>query len=319
MANPRQRRKMRSGTAKVKTSKQSIKNKHKVIVKGPQELADAWDKNYASLGLLHSSNPRQAGGLEPTSFTPFAISSATPQTVQDLEAALDAQIGSSDSETDSEQDGEGEEETKGKGREEKLRPGMARIVRDQQGNVVSIIMGGEDGRERQEKVKAPIRGGEDSESEAEDDEEEQEEASGDETMTPWGPPMKDFSTRKAENALAAEEEEDEEMLSEGEGGGQEGFPQPLKTKQGIPLGGPLRIVAPKSAVVAHLEQKSSFKPKVIRHTSTAEHDWLVSLVQKHGEDVGKMARDRRGNVWQKTEGELKRMIKKAGGFEKLRQ
>lgn len=46
MANPRQRRKQRSGTAKVKTSKASLKNKHKVIVKGPAVLTENWDKSY---------------------------------------------------------------------------------------------------------------------------------------------------------------------------------------------------------------------------------------------------------------------------------
>jgi nucleolar protein 16 len=44
MANPRQRRKSRSGTAKVSHSRASIKNKHKVIVKGPSVLVENWDK-----------------------------------------------------------------------------------------------------------------------------------------------------------------------------------------------------------------------------------------------------------------------------------
>jgi len=45
---------------------------------------------------------------------------------------------------------------------------------------------------------------------------------------------------------------------------------------------------------------------VIRHTSEFEHAWLVDLVRKHGDDLTAMARDRKGNVWQKTPGELKR-------------
>lgn len=44
MANPRQRRKSRSGTAKVSASKQSRKNKHKVVVKGPEVLVENWDR-----------------------------------------------------------------------------------------------------------------------------------------------------------------------------------------------------------------------------------------------------------------------------------
>jgi nucleolar protein 16 len=40
-------------------------------------------------------------------------------------------------------------------------------------------------------------------------------------------------------------------------------------------------------------------------------------VQKHGDDTSAMARDVKLNVWQRTEGEIKRMIKKAGGVAKL--
>lgn len=45
--------------------------------------------------------------------------------------------------------------------------------------------------------------------------------------------------------------------------------------------------------------------------------WLVQLVKKHGDDWDKMARDRKLNVWQKTPGEIRRMVRKAGGVEKL--
>jgi nucleolar protein 16 len=41
------------------------------------------------------------------------------------------------------------------------------------------------------------------------------------------------------------------------------------------------------------------------------------LVVKHGDDYEKMSRDKTLNVWQKTQGEIKRMIKKAGGVDKL--
>ncbi|GAA5831574.1 hypothetical protein JCM11251_000754 [Rhodosporidiobolus azoricus] len=303
MANPRQKRKMRSGTAKVKTSKQSIKNKNKVIVKGPALLAEAWDKkktvrqNYAALGLLHSSNPRQAGGLEPNKHTPYAITSATPATVEDLEAALDEELASGD-----EDEQPKASTSNAPKKEEKLRPGMARIIRDEKGNVVSIVMGDEHGGEVEEKLKAPQRGGEDSEDEDEDDEEE---AEAEEEPSPWGAPMPDFSVTKAERAPMMEVDED---MAEA---------QPMKTKQGIPIGGGVKRVAAKSAVVQELEQQASFTTKVVRHTSEFERDWLVSLVAKYGDDISKMARDRKANVWQKTPGELKRMIAKAGGVEKL--
>ncbi|GAA5918027.1 hypothetical protein JCM6882_009479 [Rhodosporidiobolus microsporus] len=303
MANPRQRRKMRSGTGKVTTSKQSIKNKNKVVVKGPALLAEAWDKkktvrqNYAALGLLHSSNPRQAGGLEPNKHTPYAVSSATPATVEDLEAALEEQIGS-----DGDEDEQPKASTSKPKKVEKLRPGMARIVRDEKGNIVSIVMGDETGTEVEEKLKAPQRGGEDSEDEGSEDEDEE---GKEEEPSPWGAPMPDFSVTKAEKAPMMEEDEEMEDA------------RPTKTKQGIPIGGGVKRVAAKSDVVRQLEERSAFQTKVVRHTSEFERDWLVSLVAKHGDDIAKMARDRKANVWQKTPGELKRMIAKAGGVEKL--
>ena len=40
-------------------------------------------------------------------------------------------------------------------------------------------------------------------------------------------------------------------------------------------------------------------------------------MSKHGRDVETMTRDRKLNPDQRTEGEIRRAIKKAGGFEKL--
>lgn len=48
MANPRQRRKSRSGTAKVKLSKGTRKSKNKVVVKGPAVLQANWDRQCAA-------------------------------------------------------------------------------------------------------------------------------------------------------------------------------------------------------------------------------------------------------------------------------
>ncbi|BGP04153.1 Nucleolar protein 16 [Rhodotorula toruloides] len=304
MVNPRQRRKARSGIAKASASKRSLKNQKKVTIKGPELLVKGWDRkktvrqNYAALGLLPSLNPRQAGGLEADpNVTPFAISSATPDTLEALERSLE-----DDEEMDEED--EEEEETvkadKGKGKateDAPLKPGMARIIRDEKGNVVKIIVGGENGEEIEEKVVEPSRTG--AESDDEDEEESQDDE--EEEKQPWGPPLKDWDAQRA---------------LEQEHGSLEGVSK--KSKQGIPIfGAPLQVEA-KTDIVRALEERASHKTKVIRHTSEFEHDWLVSLVAKHDEDIGKMARDRKANVWQKTPGELKRMIAKAGGFEALR-
>ena len=43
--------------------------------------------------------------------------------------------------------------------------------------------------------------------------------------------------------------------------------------------------------------------------------YLRRVVGRHGEDIEAMARDRKLNPDQRTVGELRRLMKKAGGFE----
>jgi nucleolar protein 16 len=50
-----------------------------------------------------------------------------------------------------------------------------------------------------------------------------------------------------------------------------------------------------------------------RHASSLETLYLTRLVRKHGEDVESMVRDRRLNPEQRTAGELRRGIRRAGG------
>ncbi|KAG8733359.1 Nucleolar protein 16 [Ceratobasidium sp. 423] len=71
-------------------------------------------------------------------------------------------------------------------------------------------------------------------------------------------------------------------------------------------------------VVSALEKLSASGVKTQRHASMHEIVWLKELVAVHGTDIGAMAHDLKRNVWQKTPGELKRAINKAGGFEKLK-
>ncbi|BGP44090.1 Nucleolar protein 16 [Rhodotorula kratochvilovae] len=318
MANPRQKRKQRSSTAKAGISKQSKKNLKKVTIKGPAILTENWDKtktvrqNYAALGLLPRLDPRQTGGIEPEERVPTALATATAATVEDLDAAMAAADGASSDEDDEDEVAveEKKEET------EPLKPGMARIVRDAQGNVVSIIVGGADGEEVEEKVRAPERTGESSDEEEDSDVEEAAPAkkgtgwakkargkpkAGE--RTPWGAPMKDWDAAPA---------------NEADFGALEGVTKAKDVRQGIPIFGAPRDVEAKTDVVRVLEERASHKTKVIRHTSQFEHEWLVSLVGKHGDDIAAMARDRKGNVWQKTPGELRRAIAKAGGLEKLK-
>ncbi|KAJ3534599.1 hypothetical protein NMY22_g6860 [Coprinellus aureogranulatus] len=70
MANPRQRRKLRSGSHRPAISTHSVcsPSYSPLAIKGPKALQEAWDKrktvkqNYARLGLIHDLNPSAPGG-----------------------------------------------------------------------------------------------------------------------------------------------------------------------------------------------------------------------------------------------------------------
>lgn len=66
-----------------------------------------------------------------------------------------------------------------------------------------------------------------------------------------------------------------------------------------------------------LEQMSTNEVRLKRFTSAGETTLLRRLVQKYGQEVEAMARDRKLNADQRTSGELRRAIEKAGGFMEL--
>jgi nucleolar protein 16 len=67
----------------------------------------------------------------------------------------------------------------------------------------------------------------------------------------------------------------------------------------------------KTAVVRQLEELArSGAVKRERLQSDRETEWIESLVAKYGMDIGKMARDRKMNPYQKTEGDLRRRVAK---------
>ena len=78
----------------------------------------------------------------------------------------------------------------------------------------------------------------------------------------------------------------------------------------------------KTMICAHhllaLEDLASKAAPIHRHSSASEKTWLEDMVLRYGSDYGAMARDKKLNVWQKTEGEIKRMVRKAGGVDKLK-
>jgi len=75
--------------------------------------------------------------------------------------------------------------------------------------------------------------------------------------------------------------------------------------------------SPKTDTVRALERLSASGRKIKRQASAHEVKWLSSLVAVYGDDVDAMARDIKRNVWQKTGGELRRAIEKAGGVKHL--
>ncbi|RSH81354.1 Nucleolar protein 16 [Saitozyma podzolica] len=227
MANPRQRSKARSH----KSTKPSLnakrrlhqKLRRKPTLNGPEVLQQGWDKhktvfqNYAALGLLPSI-PLPKGPSSSRSHRanlPFL-----PPHLRGAAAAFDEAV-DADADVDA---------------EAAPKVGFGRIIRDEDGNVVDIII---------------------------DEEPEQGDAQDDE-----------------------EEPQREPVLA-------------------------------KTDVVKSLEALSATSAPVIRHSSTSEKTWLHDLVAIHGDDTEAMAGDKKRNVWQKTEGEIRRMIKKAGGRGRL--
>ncbi|TCD61679.1 hypothetical protein EIP91_008101 [Steccherinum ochraceum] len=238
MANPRQRRKSRSGSHKaVRHSNNAKKNlKKQPPIRGPKVLQDAWDKhktvrqNYEALGLLPTLNPNASGGVE-----------HRPEHSMDAPTAPEAS---------------------GTQKEATSNPiipkGFGRIVRDADGNIVDVEMGEEDEAEDESEPAFP----------------EDVDLSKEEALTPW------VSLGSASKA--------------GSTGSKE------------------------THVVQSLEAISQSDVPVVRHSSNGESKLLRNLITKYGEDVDAMARDRKMNAAQRTAGELKRAIKKAGGFQALR-
>ncbi|KAI0053839.1 hypothetical protein FA95DRAFT_1551602 [Auriscalpium vulgare] len=73
----------------------------------------------------------------------------------------------------------------------------------------------------------------------------------------------------------------------------------------------------RTEVVQALEKVSGVTAGTARYSSKSEVQYLRRLVGKHLDDVEGMARDRRLNTEQRTAGELRRAIRKAGGVAQL--
>lgn len=132
--------------------------------------------SYAALGLLSTLNPKSSGGLEPGAIAPRV---ADRRTLSDLEAEGEDEGEDVASDADAETSAAGAS-LLAPSLSRKLKPGEARVTRDDQGQIISIEIGGEKGAPPQQ-------------------------------VTPWGAPMKDSD---AEDDDEEDEEEAEEQQRE---------------------------------------------------------------------------------------------------------
>lgn len=201
-------------------------------------------------------NPRQAGGIEPVEGVPYAITSATlrPTNIDDLTAVLDAAAGDSDSDSDTQAN-----ISKPAAVEKVLAKGEGRIVRDSEGKIIGIVMGGEDGIEIEESIVAQVRGADDSDSDDEDDEEEDVDEE-EQKQTPWGNEMEDWD---------GEGSQDEEMQIEAVD-----YYQPRSVGQGIPIGAKREIILPKTDIVARTSLSSSHSALSVSFCVPSQHSFV---------------------------------------------
>ncbi|KAH9472232.1 hypothetical protein Pst134EA_002856 [Puccinia striiformis f. sp. tritici] len=305
MANPRQRRKARSGKPKATLSKFANSKLKKVTPRNfPGALENSYNprqtprQNYERLGLLSGKlDPRLAGGIEKNTDLQniwlnkykkkdeFEILRTTSdgevienedEDTEDEESDEDNSMNSTESE---------QEPPTVVNRDPKLAKGEGRIIRDASGKIVKVVIGDDAEIELEPTTEDPAKIV-------------IERNLHPSTSTPWGNPL-DMPTYEQAPCSADH--------------------QPAPTHQGIGYQNPRRgVVAPKTKFVEELEKISSNRlatyTETLRqkqHLSDNQTDWLLKLIEKHGLDnTHSMARDLKLNKDQKTEGELRRLISK---------
>ncbi|KAG8964368.1 Nucleolar protein 16 [Tulasnella sp. 419] len=138
MANPRQRRKLKSASYhKVRTQKADKFKKHPPI-KGPKVIQDAWDntktllQNYQALGLAVNLSASNSGGVERPlvggagSNAPSSDLAPIPEQATHIHQPRESHLAMTNTNTNG------------------LRKGFGRIVRDDDGNVIRVEMPEED-------------------------------------------------------------------------------------------------------------------------------------------------------------------------------
>ncbi|KAK0502815.1 ribosome biogenesis protein Nop16 [Armillaria luteobubalina] len=251
MANPRQRRKARSGSHRAVTQSKNAKRNLKKTppIRGPKVLQDAWDsrktvrQNYAALGLIHDLNPSASGGAEPLE-----------ESIDDL---LPAQVAP-------------DSEVAPGGGSMKLPQGYGRIIRDDAGNVLRVELPEQD--QEGDNTNSPGR---------DIDMETLEPDVNQKDLQKWVADLGGSETRRPTG-------KDGDIVKE------------LERLSAVPTN--------KTQTTMSIALTGSGP----RHTAKGELEYLLKLVEKHGKDAEKMARDRKLNPDQRTTGELRRALKRAG-------
>ena len=68
-------------------------------------------------------------------------------------------------------------------------------------------------------------------------------------------------------------------------------------------------------IITQLEAQAAHEEEMLlkkrpRHQSSREEEWITRLVEKHGDDIKAMVRDKKLNPMQQTEGDIGRRLKK---------
>lgn len=253
MANPRQRRKQRSGTKTVRSSRRQQDRLKKVDPRGPASFVAAWDKtktprqNWKALGLLSGKlDPRASGGAEHTltkeeywaikqgKMADFELPDEASD--EEMDTAADA-AATEDPEEEDEEEDEGEDSapqastsTAPTTVSSALGKGEGRIIRDASGKVIQIILGGDDSATEQTVTASTGLPKLEDKGKAKD-------------VTPWGAPMEELDNikdRSIEDAGPAKRKTDERLAA----------------PQGIAYAAKRSLVEPKTALVVGESRKT---------------------------------------------------------------
>nr|POF11608.1 nucleolar protein 16 [Quercus suber] len=123
-------------------------------------------------------------------------------------------------------------------------------------------------------------------------------------------PGKSTKANRLGDLLGDDDDDDDAVEQQGRG-----FNQHATNSRAMPARA--RTVEAKTAVIEALEQEASRPVAKYKHKqSQGEKVFVEELVQKYGEDYAKMARDMKINYMQRSEGDIKRRVKRwkeAGG------